>query len=202
MTPRSLPADQTKSYCRRVTHITDSAGALFTVGHSTRPIADFIELLQGHSVSLLVDVRTLPRSRHNPQFNGTELAETLRVAGIRYLHCKNLGGLRRPTKDSINAGWRNKSFRGYADYMATEEFSRALDAVLAYIHQGERVALMCAEGAPFRCHRSLIADAALVRGETVSEITSRHRATVHRLTSFARIDKGRLTYPAGVDQAS
>ncbi len=170
---------------------------LYTIGHSTRPLEDFVALLVAHRITVLVDVRTLPRSRHNPQFNTETLAPALRVAAIQYRHEKDLGGLRHARPDSINTGWRNKSFRGYADYMGTSDFARALDEVVALAHAGERVALMCAEGAPFRCHRSLIADALVARGEAVAEISSRTRAVLHKLTGFARLVEGRLAYPAG-----
>lgn len=167
----------------------------FTIGHSTRPLAEFIHLLVAHGVTLLLDVRTVPRSRHNPQFNTDSLASALAEAGIRYRHEKALGGLRHARPDSRNTGWRNESFRGYADYMETADFAGALDEALALGRAGERVAFMCAEGAPFRCHRSLIADALVARGEIVAEISSRTRAALHKLTAFARIVDGRPTYP-------
>lgn len=169
---------------------------LFTIGHSTRPIDDFVTLLRAHGIDLLLDVRTVPRSRHNPQYEKDALAASLARAGIDYEHVPALGGLRRPRKDSINAGWHNESFRGYADYMQTPEFDAALDDVLARANAGRRLALMCAEGAPFRCHRSLIADAVLARGGETLEITSRERARAHRLTPFAKVERGRVTYPA------
>lgn len=168
---------------------------IFTIGHSTRPLSDFIALLAAHGVTILADVRTVPRSRHNPQFNTDTLAAALAEAGIRYRHEKALGGLRRARPDSRNMGWRNENFRGYADYMETRDFDNALENVVALADSGERVALMCAEGAPFRCHRSLIADALVARGETVAEISTRTRATVHKLTAFARVIDGRPTYP-------
>ncbi len=168
--------------------------ALFTIGHSTRPIEKFIEMLQGHAIALLIDVRTIPRSRHNPQFNKETLAASLKAADIRYLHCKNLGGLRHPAKDSLNTGWRNKNFRGYADYMGTEAFANALEEVIDHARKGERLAMMCAEGSPFRCHRSLIADAVLARGLKIAEIGSAARATPHKLTPFAKIKGKALVY--------
>lgn len=168
---------------------------LFTIGHSTRPLADFIALLAAHGITLLVDVRTVPRSRHNPQFNSDTLAAALAGAAIGYRHEKDLGGLRHARPDSTNTAWRNASFRGYADYMQTPAFAQALAQVVALSHAGERVALMCAEGAPFRCHRSLIADALVAGGETVAEISSRTRATPHKLAAFARVVDGRVTYP-------
>jgi len=168
---------------------------LFTIGHSTRPIEKFTDMLRGHAVTLLADVRTIPRSRYNPQFNKETLAAALKAAGIRYLHCKNLGGLRHAVKDSVNTGWRNKSFRGYADYMGTQAFSEALEEIIDYAQTGERVAMMCAEGSPFRCHRSLIADVVLVHGLEIYEIGSAARATAHKLTPFAIVENGRITYP-------
>ncbi len=176
----------------------DADTRIFTIGHSTRPLAEFIALLAAHGVTVLVDVRTVPRSRYNPQFNTDTLAPALAEAGIQYRHEKALGGLRRARPDSRNLGWRNESFRGYADYMETPDFDRALDDVVALANSGERVALMCAEGAPFRCHRSLIADALVARGKTVAEISSRTRATVHQLTTFARVVDRRPTYPQEV----
>lgn len=174
---------------------------LYTIGHSTRPVEKFIEMLHGHRITLLADVRTLPRSRHNPQFGKETLAQALGAAGIHYVHCKDLGGLRHPAKDSVNTAWRNKGFRGYADYMGTTAFTRALQEVLDYAYRGERVAMMCAEGAAFRCHRSLIADAILARGLAVADIVSATNAKPHRLTPFARVDRdGRVTYPGAGGQ--
>lgn len=174
----------------------DTRGALFTIGHSTRPLPDFIDLLRAHRVDLLIDVRSVPRSRHNPQFNTDPLARALADDGIDYRRHPRLGGFRRPAPDSKNTAWRNESFRGYADYMGTEPFANALDEVIATANSGKRVALMCAEGAPSRCHRSLIADALLARGLPVAEITSTSRAALHRLTAFAYVHHdGRVTYP-------
>ena len=157
---------------------------VLTIGHSTRPIEDFIRLLDTHGVKRLVDVRTVPRSRHNPQFNKDSLPKALRSTGIAYTHMAALGGLRHPRKDSTNLGWRNAGFRGFADYMQTPEFQRALENLIATAEK-ERVAIMCAEAVPWRCHRSLIADALLVRGVRVEEISSLTRTQPHRLTPFA-----------------
>lgn len=173
----------------------DDGTRLFTIGHSTRPLEDFVALLTAHGITVLVDVRTLPRSRHNPQFNRETLASALPAVGIAYRHEKDLGGLRHARPDSHNLAWRNKSFRGYADYMGTPAFTQALAQVVAMAHAGERVALMCAEGAPFRCHRSLIADALVANGEAVAEISSRTRAVPHKLTGFARVVDGHVAYP-------
>jgi len=167
---------------------------VFTIGHSTRPIDDFINLLTAHGVRRLVDVRTIPQSRHNPQFGREQLSASLERAGIHYTHMPGLGGLRRPRKDSINTGWRNTSFRGYADYMQTREFEESLDRCIDLANE-EQVALMCAEAVPWRCHRSLIADALLARGIDVREITSATEARPHALTPWARLDGTKVTYP-------
>ena len=174
---------------------------LWTVGHSTRPIDAFIDLLRAHEIRLLVDVRTIPRSRHNPQFNTDTLALSLRDAGLQYRHLPELGGLRKPKKDSINDGWRNASFRGYADYMQTEEFCAAIDALRMFSSQ-EQTTVMCAEAVPWRCHRSLIADVLVSRGWEVRHIMSPENAVPHILTSFAHVDKGTLTYPKPNDSPS
>ena len=168
---------------------------VFTIGHSTRPAEQFVALLDAHRVRMLVDVRTIPRSRHNPQFNSDALAATLKSAGIGYAHMRSLGGLRRPKPDSINAGWRNESFRGYADYMQTPEFAAAVDELIE-IGNAQSTAIMCAEAVPWRCHRSLIADALVVRGIAAEEIVSESRTTPHKLTSFARVSGTTVTYPA------
>ena len=143
----------------------------------------------------------MPRSRANPQFNKDALPGSLREAGIGYLHMPGLGGLRRATPDSVNAGWRNASFRGYADYMQTPEFAQNLERLIATA-QGERLALMCAEALPWRCHRSLIADALLVRDIPVEDIMTAARRQAHRLTPFARVSGTRVTYPAEAVPAS
>lgn len=167
---------------------------VLTVGHSTRPIEEFIELLVAHGVTQLVDVRTAPRSRHNPQFNAETLPGRLAAAAIGYAHAAGLGGFRRPTPDSPNAGWRNLSFRGYADYMQTADFGEYLASVIELARQ-DRVVLMCAEAVPWRCHRSLIADALIVQGVTTCEIVGPQRLQPHKLTPFARVSGHRITYP-------
>lgn len=167
---------------------------IYTVGHSSRPLDEFVALLSAHGITLLIDVRTMPRSRSNPQFNVDTLPGQLAKARIKYQHLPGLGGLRRPRPGSPNAGWRNRSFQGYADYIQTPEFAENLETVLAAARR-ETVALMCAEAVPWRCHRSLIADALVVRGIRVDDILSRTRAQEHRLTPWARVDGTRLTYP-------
>ena len=166
---------------------------LWTIGHSTRPIKEFVSLLKAHGVHRLVDVRTVPRSRHNPQFNTEALAQSLARADIHYRHSGNLGGLRKPKKDSINMGWRNASFRGYADYMQTDEFRKALDELMAESRL-QQTAIMCAEAVPWRCHRSLIADALVTRDWEVRHIMSEAKADPHRLTPFAAVNNGVLCY--------
>ncbi len=168
---------------------------IYTVGHSTRPSEVFVGLLTAHGIQALVDVRTIPRSRHNPQYNGDALAATLAEHHIAYVHAPALGGLRKPRPDSINLGWRNTSFRGYADYMQTPAFQSAIDALIAR-SEVERTAIMCAEAVPWRCHRSLVADALTARGIEAAEIVSETKATPHKLTSFAKVDQWEVTYPA------
>ena len=175
--------------------------SLWTLGHSTRPIDEFIGLLRAHQISLLVDVRTVPRSRYNPQFNTDMLAQSSHNAGLRYRHLPELGGLRKPKNDSLNDGWRNASFRGYADYMQTEEFQRALEELMAY-STDKKTAIMCAEAVPWRCHRSLIADALVSRDWDIRHIMSPEKATPHVLTSFAHFEKGALIYPKPTDLPS
>lgn len=167
---------------------------VLTVGHSTRSLDAFVALLKGHAVTQLVDVRTVPRSRHNPQFESDALAVSLPAAGIRYAHAPGLGGFRRAAPDSANAGWRNASFRGYADYMQTADFAAELQGLIELAPQ-ERIALMCAEAVPWRCHRSLIADALLARGVVTCEILSPERLQPHRMTPFARVTACCVTYP-------
>jgi uncharacterized protein (DUF488 family) len=181
------------------TRLDGNPPTVFTIGHSTRPIAEFVEILRSNGVAQLVDIRTIPRSRHNPQFNSDALAASLHAANIRYVHMKELGGLRRPRKDSINLGWRNASFRGYADYMQTPEFEAALDRAIE-LSEVRPAALMCAEAVPWRCHRSLVADALLVRGIRVLEIVSAAEPKEHALTPFACVVATRITYPG--DQPS
>lgn len=167
---------------------------VLTIGHSTRRIEAFIALLQAHGATCVVDVRTVPRSRHNPQFNKTSLPRALKKAGLRYLHLPGLGGLRHARHDSVNVGWRNASFRGYADYMQTPAFEQSLDDLIQWASQ-EQIVLMCAEAVPWRCHRSLIGDALLVRDIRTEDIMSPTRRQVHRLTPFAKVRGDRITYP-------
>ena len=169
-------------------------GAIFTLGHSTLPIERFIELLQTYGIQRLVDIRTIPRSRYNPQFNETALTECLTARNLEYVHIRELGGLRHARRDSPNAGWRNGSFRGYADYMQTAEFQTAVEKLIRMSRE-RRVAIMCAEAVPWRCHRSLVADALNVRGIPVVEILPDSSCRMHKLTPFAQVEGVRITYP-------
>jgi hypothetical protein len=165
------------------------------IGHSTRTLAEFIGLLKAHGATCVVDVRTVPRSRHNPQFNRDTLPAALRAAGIGYEHLAELGGFRHTTPDSPNPGWRKASFRGYADYMQTPAFAEGLTSLIQLASQGQ-IAVMCAEAVPWRCHRSLIADALLIRGIRSEDISSATRRAVHTLTPFAKVRGTTITYPA------
>jgi uncharacterized protein (DUF488 family) len=167
---------------------------VFTIGHSTRPIEAFIRLLKAHGVQRVVDVRSIPRSQHNPQFNRDRLSPSLHNARVHYTHMAGLGGLRHARADSDNTGWRNASFRGYADYMQTPDFEDSLVRCIE-LAKHECVVLMCAEGVPWRCHRAMIADALIARGIAVSEITSGIRARPHVLTPWARLRGTQVTYP-------
>ena len=168
---------------------------LYTIGHSTRTLFEFMELLASYDITQIVDVRTIPKSRHNPQFDGEELKVSLRQSGILYEHVCKLGGLRHSKTGSKNLGWRNLSFRGYADYMATPAFGEGVDELLRLA--AKRVsAIMCAEAVPWRCHRALIADALIKRGWVVRDIMTRTRAPRRRLTPFLKVRRGIMTYPA------
>ncbi|MFA5074123.1 MAG: DUF488 domain-containing protein [Nitrospirota bacterium] len=169
--------------------------SIYTIGHSTRPLDEFISLLHVHDITLLADVRTIPRSRHNPQFNIESLSQDLPKQGIVYIHFKGLGGLRHAKKDSVNTGWKNAAFRGYADYMQTEEFEKNLDDLIAQAKK-QTTAIMCAEAVPWRCHRSLIADALLVRKIKVIHIMSKTTTKEHALTAWAEVEGRKIIYPA------
>lgn len=191
-----MPARKTSLATTDLTpsHVSSSE-VIFTVGHSTRPIANFVSLLEAYGIRQILDIRTIPRSRHNPQFNAEALAAALSEAGIRYIGCPALGGLRHARKDSPNDGWRNKSFRGYADYMQTKAFGDGLNTLIA-VSRSQRTAIMCAEAVPWRCHRSLVADALLVRGIEVVDILTESDWRSHKLTPFARVEGTAITYPS------
>jgi uncharacterized protein (DUF488 family) len=174
---------------------------IFALGHSTRPFDEFLQLLNAHDIKILADIRTIPKSKRNPQYTQEFLARELPAHGIRYVHLKALGGLRRPRANSINLGWENESFRGYADYMQTPEFENALQELIALKNEGN-VAMMCAEGNPFRCHRQLVADALTARGIPVRHIVSRKTARVHELNPRAVVEHGRVMYPGVIAAAA
>ncbi len=167
---------------------------IYTVGHSTHPLDQFLVLLQTHEIARIADVRTVPKSRRHPHFSREALTQSLPAAGVGYRHFGELGGLRKPRPDSRNVGWRHEGFRGYADYMETPPFDRAIEDLLAWADQG-RTAVMCAEGVWWRCHRQLIADALVARGVEARHILSTAPAKVHAVTEFARIVGSRVTYP-------
>jgi uncharacterized protein (DUF488 family) len=167
---------------------------VWTVGHSTRSLTELIALVRAHGVTLVADVRKIPRSRRHPHFDAATLPAALAAVGLGYVHLPGLGGLRRPRPESINRGWRNPSFRAYADYMQTDEFHGHLERLLA-LGREQRLAIMCAEAVWWRCHRSLIADALVARGEPVEHIVTPRRAEPHALRDFARVDEGRVSYP-------
>jgi uncharacterized protein (DUF488 family) len=171
---------------------------LFTIGHSTHPIEEFIRMLKAHGVERLVDVRTIPKSRANPQFNEADLQASLEKEGIEYLRLETLGGLRHTRVDSVNTAWKNKSFRGFADYMQTEDFEMGIEA-LSGLARSKTTAIMCAEAVPWRCHRSLIGDAMLVRGFQVEDIMSEKSSSLHKLTPWAKVEGMRITYPGAAE---
>ena len=175
--------------------------AILTIGHSTRTWKDFLAILRAHGIKRVIDVRSIPRSRHNPQFNRETLSARLRCAKIGYVHLHKLGGLRHARRDSPNMGWRNTSFRGFADYMQTPDFKAGLQRLIKLAKQ-KRSALMCAEAVPWRCHRSLIADALTVRGIRVDDIMSMKHSQVHVLTLFGRVQGNRITYPVAFEQTA
>ena len=172
----------------------EATQSILTVGHSTRTLEDLIRLLKAHGVKLVVDVRTIPRSKRNPQFNQESLPGSLRTSGMDYIHLKELGGLRHPKVDSENKAWKNLSFRGFADYMQTAEFEAGLERLIILSHE-RTVAIMCAEALPWRCHRSLIADALSVRGIPVEHIMTEKTRTKHVMTKWAHTEGIKITYP-------
>jgi len=166
---------------------------IYTIGHSTQPIDAFIGLLKNYEIEKLVDIRTIPKSRFNPQYNEAPLKTALEKEGIEYLHLSKLGGLRHTTKESLNTGWKNPSFRGFADYMQTAQFHEGIEELQA-IAKKYRCALMCGEALPWRCHRSLIADALTLKKWKVFHIMSQKSAKLHELTSFLHVRKGQIIY--------
>ena len=174
---------------------TNEIRTIYTIGHSTHTLAEFVEMLQAFRIGVVVDVRTIPRSRHNPQFNKDELKKSLHSHEIDYVHLDALGGLRHTTKASVNTAWKNASFRGFADYMQTPQFARGIEELIK-LARGKSVAIMCSEAVPWRCHRSLIGDALLVRNFHVEDIMSGKTSKPHTLTPWARVKGLEITYPA------
>jgi uncharacterized protein (DUF488 family) len=172
---------------------------LYTIGHSNHTLAEFISWLKTYQIKHIVDIRTLPKSRHVPWFNSSALKLALNKEKINYTHMAKLGGLRHPHKDSINDAWENASFRGFADYMQTAEFFEGLKSLNKLLKQ-EKTAIMCAEAVPWRCHRSLIADAEIIRRIKVLHIMSNTNLRPHELTAFAKVDRStkpiKIYYPA------
>lgn len=174
---------------------------VLTIGHSTRTLEEFVQLLEVYGVTLVVDVRTVPRSRHNPQFNKETLPTSLKHYGVRYIHMPEIGGLRHPKHESVNTAWKNSGFRGYADYMHTQEFADSLLKIVALAREN-RLALMCAEAMPWRCHRNLISDALVVRHIKVEHIISKDGVITHELNSLAQVEGTKITYPLFTKETS
>lgn len=172
---------------------------IYTIGHSTRDMEEFLHILKTYKITQLVDVRTLPGSRKFPQYDKENMEVALPENGILYIHKKNLGGLRHTTKESINTGWHNKSFRAYADYMQTNEFTEALEELMS-LSKAKTTVIMCAEAVPWRCHRSLIGDALLIRDYEILDIFSEKKTQAHKLTSFAKVDGLKITYPEIIEE--
>lgn len=179
----------------------DRADRVYTVGHSTRSIDEFVEILCAYGTDKVVDIRSVPRSRHNPQFNEADVAASLNAAGIEYEHAAGLGGFRKPVEGSPNTGWRKDAFKGYADYMMTPAFEENLEWLIGEARR-HVLTIMCAEAVPWRCHRSLVADALTARGFEVIDIIAEGSSRPHEMTAFAVVDgSGRVTYPAPDDSS-
>lgn len=172
---------------------------IYTIGHSTRPIEEFTAILQKYKIRQLVDIRTIPRSRRNPQYGQENLEKSLSQAGIDYIYMKSLGGLRPAVKETQNPGWKNQSFQNYADYMQTPEFKKGVDELEA-LSKDQPTVMMCAEAVPWRCHRRLVGDALLIRGMEVIDIFDEKTSKPHLLTSFAKVQGDNITYPASEEE--
>jgi uncharacterized protein (DUF488 family) len=172
----------------------DLMSAIYTLGHSTRPQQEFLDVLNGFGIRGVADIRTIPRSRKNPQYDQEEFKRWLGEGGIQYMHLRDLGGLRHARADSVNCGWKNLSFRGYADYMQSEQFNHAMEKLMA-LASTESTAIVCSEAVPWRCHRSLVADALSVCGIEVQHIMSAKSARRHVLTPWAHVDGLKISYP-------
>ena len=168
--------------------------SIYTIGHSTRPIDEFISILEAYGIKQLVDIRTIPKSRRNPQYGQEDLQASLENAGIEYIYMKDLGGLRPSIHLTVNDGWQNKSFQNYADYMQSDKFKDAVNQ-LKDILEKEVTVMMCAEAVPWRCHRRLVGDALIARGVKVCDIFDQKNVKEHTLTSFAVADGTDISYP-------
>ena len=175
-------------------HVSEQAPRIWTIGHSTRKIDDFVSLLEENGIKLVADVRMFPGSKRYPQFGRDALAKSLREHGIRYEHFPELGGRRKAKPDSRNTAWRNESFRGYADYMETDEFGNGIARLGKLAEKSGPAAIMCAEAVWWRCHRSLISDYLKARRVEVLHILDRSKVEPHPYTSAARIVNGELSY--------
>jgi len=173
---------------------------VLTIGHSTRTLEEFVQLLEVYGLTLVVDVRTVPHSRHNPQFNKENLPISLKHYGVRYIHMPEIGGLRHPKQESVNTAWKNSGFRGYADYMQTQEFADSLLKIVALAREN-RLALMCAEALPWRCHRNLISDALVVRHLKVEHIIGKDSVINHEINSLAQVEGTKITYPLFIKES-
>ncbi|HWE25897.1 MAG TPA: DUF488 domain-containing protein [Myxococcales bacterium] len=178
-----------------LTRVAGESGTIHTIGHGNRSFDELVEALRAHGIVHLVDVRSFPGSRRNPQFGSEQLQQTIPAAGITYTWMKDLGGRRRAQPDSPNTGWRVEGFRAYADYMETPQFAAALDELIRLAHDTP-TAYMCAERLWWQCHRRLISDALTVRGLSVLHILDGQKSDPHKLTDFLRVEGGRLVYPA------
>jgi uncharacterized protein (DUF488 family) len=176
------------------TGTSEPKAVILTIGHSTRPVSEFVEIINAYGIKKVVDIRSIPKSRHNPQFSQDALRESLKAAKIGYLHMKGLGGLRHALRDSPNMAWRNASFRGFADYMQTEEFEENVEKLIETAEK-RAIVIMCAEAVPWRCHRSMIGDALLVRGVKVRHIIGAGSSRDHTLTPWAEVKGTKITYP-------
>lgn len=175
-----------------------TANTIYTIGHSTRTIEDFIKLIKTYGIEMVVDVRTIAGSEHNPQYNEEILEKSLSKHNISYMRIKGLGGLRHTAKTSLNNAWKNASFRGYADYMHTPEFEESIEELIKLAKE-KQIAIMCAEAVPWRCHRSLIGDALVVRDIAVEDIINEKSCEPHKFTSFAHVVGDTITYPKRVN---
>lgn len=168
---------------------------IYTIGHSTRSISEFMEILTKYKIRVLVDLRSLPGSRYNPQYNQAALKQSLKEAHIEYIYIDSLTGFRKQNHDSINLGWHNKSFRAFADWMQTSEYKEGVNELI-HIAKNKTTVIMCSESVPWRCHRSLISDSLITNKITVIDIYNLNKIAKHKLTSFAKVvNNNNIYYP-------